>query len=91
MGDCKEISSSNSVDFDELTKIYAHSSGVWKIQTNQFMRDTRLIISDLEHRKGIYTTYVVPIRGVILDEKTQNLKYDGPILVDKRKGIAEVI
>ena len=55
------------------------------------MRDPGLILAELEHRGGIGTTYSVPIRGVILDEKTQNLNYDGPILVDKRKGIAEVI
>ena len=56
-----------------------------------FMRDPGLILAELEHRGGIGTTYSVPIRGVILDEKTQNLNYDGPILVDKRKGLAEVI
>ena len=33
------------------------------------MSNTGLILSYIEHRRGIETTYVVPIRGVILDEK----------------------
>ena len=35
----------------------------------KFIRYPGLIIADLEYRRGIDTTYVVPIRGVILDEK----------------------
>ena len=37
------------------------------------MRDPGLILTELEHRKVIDTTYVVPIRGVVLDEKTPNV------------------
>ena len=33
MDDREEISSVNSVDFDESTKIYTHISGGWKSQT----------------------------------------------------------
>ena len=33
MDDRKYISSRNSIDFGELTKRYAHSSGGWKSQT----------------------------------------------------------
>ena len=33
MDDRKEISSGNSINFDESTKIYAHSIGGWKSQT----------------------------------------------------------
>ena len=145
----KEISSINSIDLNDSTKRYAHSSGVRKIQTTptndlkddgaqlivasisplrprpeasnhlssifghfdidegnplhlsetelllrandckvnpetqviiKFMRDPGLILEDIEHLRGIYTTYVVPIRGVILDDKTPKLKYDGPYI-----------
>ena len=55
------------------------------------MRDYRLILAELEHRRGIDTTYVVPIRGVILDEKIPKLKYDDSILVDKQEGLAKAI
>ena len=55
------------------------------------MRDYRLIPAELENWRGIDTTYVVPIRGVILDEKTPKLKYDGPTLVDKWEGLAGAI
>ena len=55
------------------------------------MRDPGLIIAEIENWRGIVTTYVVPTRGVILDKKITTLKYDGPILVDKREGIAEAI
>ena len=51
----------------------------------KFMRDPGLNITELEHRRGIDTTYVVPIRGVILDEKTPKVEYDGSKLVDKQK------
>ena len=54
-----------------------------------FMRYPGFIIPDIEHRRGIDTTYVVPIRGVILDEKIPKLKYDGPILVDKWERLAK--
>ena len=37
------------------------------------MRDPGLILSGIEHRRGIDTTYVVPIRGFILDDKTPKL------------------
>ena len=37
------------------------------------------ILSELEHRKGIDTAYVVPIREVKLDEKIRKLNYYGPI------------
>ena len=57
----------------------------------KFMRDPELILAELEHRRGIYTTYVVPIRGVILYEKTPKLKYGGPISVDKREGLSKYI
>ena len=53
------------------------------------MRDPWLIIAKLEHRRGIGTTYVVPIRGVILDEKIPKLKYDGSILVYKWEVLVE--
>ena len=33
MDNRKDISSGNSIDFDKLSKIYAHISGGWKIQT----------------------------------------------------------
>ena len=33
MDNCKEISSGNSINYNELTKIYAHSSGGCNIQT----------------------------------------------------------
>ena len=36
-------------------------------------------------------TYVVPIRWVILDDKTPKLNYGGPISVDKQEGLAEEI
>ena len=49
----------------------------------KFMRDSGLILAELEHQRGIDTTYFVTIRGVILDEKIPKLKYDGPILVEK--------
>ena len=39
------------------------------------MRYPWLIISDIEHWRGIYTTYVVPIIGVILDEKIPKLNH----------------
>ena len=39
------------------------------------MRYPWLIISDIEHWRGIYTTYVVTIRGVILDEKIPKLNH----------------
>ena len=55
------------------------------------MRDPGLIIAEIENWRGIVTTYVVPTRGVILDKKITTLKYDGPILVDKREGIVEAI
>ena len=55
------------------------------------MRYYGLITAELGHWRGIDTTYVVLIIGIILDEKTPNLKYDGPTLVDKREGLAEVI
>ena len=32
---CKDISSVNGSDFNELTMRYAHSSGSWKIQTTK--------------------------------------------------------
>ena len=57
----------------------------------KFMRDPGLILAELENRRDIDATYVVPIRGVILDEKTPKLKYDGPISVEKREGLAEAI
>ena len=57
----------------------------------KFMRDPGLILAELEHRRGIGTTYYVPIRGVILDEKSPILKYDGPILVNEREGLAKAI
>ena len=57
----------------------------------KFMRDPGSIIAELEHRRGIDTTYFLPIRGFILYDKIPKLKYDGPILVDKREGIAEAI
>ena len=57
--------------------------------TRKFMRDPWLIIAKLEHRRGIGTTYVVPIRGVILDEKIPKLKYDGSILVYKWEVLVE--
>ena len=50
------------------------------------MRNTGIILADLEHWRVIDTTYGVPIIGVILDEKIPKLKYDGPILVDKQEG-----
>ena len=34
MDDCKSIRSRNSIDSDESTKIYAHSTGFWKSQTS---------------------------------------------------------
>ena len=55
------------------------------------MRDTGLILADIEHWRSIDTTYVVPTRGVVLDDKKPKLKYDGPISVDKQEGIAEAI
>ena len=39
------------------------------------MRYPWLIISDIENWRGIYTTYVVTIRGVILDEKIPKLNH----------------
>ena len=51
----------------------------------KFTRDTGLIIADLAQHRGIDTTYIVPIRGVILDEKNPKLRYDGPISVDKQE------
>ena len=57
----------------------------------KFMRDYRLILTDLEHWRVIDATYVVPIRGVILYEKIPKFKYDGPISVEKREGLAKAI
>ena len=140
--DNKETSSVNSFNFDDLTKIYVHSSGGRKSQTAptdisllrprpeaskhlsyifgrfdihegkpfhlpvtelflryndcqantatqviiKFIRDPGLILADLEHRMGIENTHVVPIRGVIFDEKIPKLKYDGHISTDKQQG-----
>ena len=53
----------------------------------KFMRYHVLIIADLELQRGIDTTYVVPIRGVILDEKIPKLSYYGPISVYKQEGL----
>ena len=39
------------------------------------MRDHGLILAELEHRRGIDTTYVIYIRGVILDEKIPKLNH----------------
>ena len=55
------------------------------------MIDAGLILSELEHRRGIDTTYVVTIREVILVEKITKLNYDGPMWVDKQEGLAEAI
>ena len=55
------------------------------------MRDPGLILAELENRRDIDATYVVPIRGVILDEKTPKLKYDGSLSVYKKEGLAEAI
>ena len=46
----------------------------------------------LEHvRRDIDATYIIPIIGVILDDKIPKLKYGGPILVEKREGLVEAI
>ena len=46
----------------------------------------------LEHvRRDIDATYILPIIGVILDDKIPKLKYGGPILVEKREGLVEAI
>ena len=55
------------------------------------MRDPGLIVVEFEHWRGIVATYVVTIRGVILDKKTPKSKHDGPISVEKREGLAEAI
>ena len=39
----------------------------------KFMRDPGLILAEIEHRRFIDTSYVVPVRGVVLDEKTPNV------------------
>ena len=39
----------------------------------ELMRDTGLIHSELEHQRGIDTTYVITIQGVILNEKIPKL------------------
>ena len=39
----------------------------------KFMRDPELILTKLEHQRVIDTTYAVPIRGEILDEKITKL------------------
>ena len=57
----------------------------------KFMRDLGLILSELEQRMGIDTTCDVLLRGVILDEKTPKLKYDGSLSVYKKEGLAEAI
>ena len=44
-----------------------------------------LIIADLDHRRGIDTTYIFPTRGVISDEKIPRLNYDCPVLVDRQE------
>ena len=53
----------------------------------KFITDPGLFLAELEHWRGIDTIYFAPIRGVILDEEIQKLKYDGPISVDKQEGI----
>ena len=50
----------------------------------KFMIYPGLILADIEHQRGIDTTYVPPIRGFILDEKIPKLNYNGPISVDKQ-------
>ena len=39
----------------------------------KFMIYSGLILIELEHRRSFGTTYVVPVRGVILDEKIPKL------------------
>ena len=40
-----------------------------------FMRYPGLILAELEHWRGVDNTHVVPIIGVILDEKTSKLNF----------------
>ena len=39
----------------------------------KLMKDPDLIVAELECPRGIETTYVIPVRGVILDEKIPKL------------------
>ena len=57
----------------------------------KLLKDPGLFIVDPEHLRGIDTNYVVPIRGVILDEKTPKLKYGGLISVDKWEELDKAI
>ena len=50
----------------------------------KFMRDPGLILAENEHWRGIDAACVVPIKGVVLGENIRKLKYDDPILVEKR-------
>ena len=53
----------------------------------EFVRDPGLILSELEHWRGIEAIYVVLIGGVVLDEKIPKLKYYRPVSVEKWEGI----
>ena len=64
-----------------------------------FKRDHGLIIAELEHWRGVDTNYVVPIIGVILDDKTPKLNctledvlaYDLVDLTLARKVLKDVV